>query len=118
MLPLSLLLPQLPLALHIALAGALCGLIYIRIAPEFIRRFSNLLPPIGDGALVGLGVGSLSALGYWAVAGALLPGMHQESLPLIASITSQWPGVMGFTAISAGIAGMVRSLVGSEWMDL
>ncbi len=115
-LPLLLVSHQPPLWLMVALQGAVCGVIYIRIASGIIRRYSDLLPPVGDGAVVGLGIGAISALGYWSIATTLLPGVAQETLDLVAHITAEWPRAVLACAGSAALAGGITATLGSEWV--
>jgi hypothetical protein len=114
----SSLLEPVSLGITVALMCPLTGLLYVWMVPTFIKHYDNLLPPIGDGLMVGVGVSGFVALTFLvliasidnSVAGPLLPviGRVQESLG---------PAVLG-GIIGGGLAGIASGLLVTGWQDL
>lgn len=102
----------------ILLMCPLTGMLYVWMVPGFIRHYDDLLPPVGDGLMVGVGVSSYVALTFFvlvssideAVAGPLMPALERvyELLPL-----SLLGGVVG-----GGLAGVASGLLLTDWQDL
>jgi hypothetical protein len=108
--------PQLPMT--VAFMCPLSGLLYVWMAPSFIKYYDDILPTLGDGLMVGAGVSAFISLTFFLlissvdsnVAGSLLPALErmQEILPL-----SLLGGIVG-----GGLAGVVSGLLLTQWQDL
>jgi hypothetical protein len=117
-LSLSWLVEGIPLSLVIAVMCPLTGMLYVWMVPSFVKHYDELLPPIGDGLIAGVGVSAFVALTCLvmissidsSVAGSLLPALErvQEILP-----QSLLGGIVG-----GGLAGVVSGLLLTEWQDL
>jgi hypothetical protein len=108
---------QWPLAQLLGFLAPTTGLIYVLLVPRFIRRFSNLLPATGDGALVGAAVGGFVGLGLWVMGGNVLEDMAGPWAELSDSIVAQWPMAIAFAAGGAFVLGFVRSSFDLSWVD-
>jgi hypothetical protein len=102
----------------ILLMCPLTGILYVWMVPSFIRHYDDLLPPVGDGLMVGVGVSAFVALTFFVlissvdetVAGTLLPALEQVQELLPESLLA---GVVG-----GGLAGIVSGLLLTNWQDL
>jgi hypothetical protein len=114
----SWLVDSMQLYLIVALMCPLTGILYVWMVPSFIRHYDNLLPPVGDGLMAGVGVSTFVALTFFvlissidsSVAGSLLPALERvrESLP-----QSLLGGIIG-----GGLAGTFSGLLLTDWQDL
>ena len=109
---------DLPLNLVVALMCPLTGMLYVWMVPGFIKHYDDLLPPVGDGLIAGVGVSAFVALTFFvmvssidsSVAGSLLSALEQvrELLP-----QSLLGGIIG-----GGLAGIVSGILLTDWQDL
>jgi len=95
------------------------GVLYVSTACWFVRRLQNLLPPIGDGALVGLGVGAITGLLFVMIAGTLDPDVtgHDEPLVFIERIYDVLGVTLLGTAASCFALGVARTLLRLPWYN-
>ncbi len=115
---LSWLVEGIPLSLIVALMCPLTGMLYVWMVPSFIKHYDDLLPPVGDGLMAGVGISAFVALTFFVmissvdsnVAGSLLPALERmrEILP-----QSLLGGVIG-----GGLAGIASGLLLTDWQDL
>ena len=98
----------------------LAGALYMATVPWFLRRLNKLLPPAGDGAVVGLGVGILTGLLFVVIAGSFEPDVPGGSgeLSFIESIYDVLGTTLIGTAASCFVLGAVRQLLGLPWYRL
>lgn len=109
---------DLQLSTVVALMCPLSGLLYVWMVPGFVKYYDDLLPPVGDGLMAGIGISAFVALTFFvmisdvdnSVAGSLLPALErmQETLP-----QSLLGGIIG-----GGLAGIASGLLLTEWQDL
>jgi hypothetical protein len=109
---------DLQLSTVVALMCPLSGLLYVWMVPGFVKYYDDLLPPVGDGLMAGIGISAFVALTFFvmisdvdnSVAGSLLPALErmQEALP-----QSLLGGIIG-----GGLAGIASGLLLTEWQDL
>lgn len=101
--------------------GLLCpltGMLYVWMVPSFIKHYDDLLPPVADGLMVGVGVSAYVALTFFVlvssidetVAGPLMPALRQVHELLPQSLVG---GVIG-----GGLAGVASGLLLTDWQDL
>lgn len=95
-------------------------LIYVSSAYWFVDRCHRFLPPVLDGALVGLGVGSATGLLFMIMAGTLDPSLlgmpyHQS---LVEYVQSTWIGVVAGAAAVCAAIGVLRSVLKVRWYNL
>ncbi len=88
----------------------LSGLIYILIVDNFIRRFSDVLPPTADGAVAGIVIGGFIGFGLWVMGTIALenaPLQWQNTIELIAQST---PLSIVAAAISTFLGGILHEV--------
>lgn len=112
------LVPDISLTFTIAATCLLTGSIYVTLVPFFVNRYHNLLPPIGDGAMVGTGTSVFIALLFFVMMSGVTPEMAGPLQGLTEQIRSSF-----FTAalggmIGGGIAGFLSGLMLRKWQDL
>lgn len=107
-----------PLSMIVALMCPLTGILYVWMVPSFIKYYDDLLPPVGDGLMAGVGISAFVALTFFVmissvdstVAGSLLPALERMREVLPQSLLG---GVIG-----GGLAGIASGLLLTEWQDL
>jgi hypothetical protein len=101
--------------------GVMCpmtGWLYVFLVPTFIRLFNNLLPPMGDGALVGIGVAIFLALCIFVMTNSITTDSAGAYLPLIDHIQRLLPQAIMGGFVGGGVAGVLSGLFVSRWQDL
>ena len=104
-----------------ATVGFMCpvtGILYVWMVPTFIKHYDDLLPPIADGLMVGVGVSGFVALTFFvlissidnSVAGSLLPVIDRVQENLVQAV---FGGIVG-----GGLAGAASGLLLTDWQDL
>ena len=120
LIPLALMLLQGELSLPFA-AFVLCpatGLIYAAIVRWFLKICSHYLPASVNGAIVGIGAGSVSSLIMWVIFSSLSDHWTLENQVYAARIVELWPSVVA-TAMAGGfLAGLFRAGIGAKWLDI
>ena len=94
------------------------GGLYVLFVPTFIRYFDNLLPSMGDGALVGIGVSVFIALSVFVMTNSISADSAGAYLPQIERINTLLPQAILGGLIGGGVAGVVSGLFFSRWQDL
>lgn len=104
----------------VMLLAPIAGAIYVGTACWFVHHLQNLLPPIGDGALVGLGVGATTGGLFLVIVGAVNPDFigHREALASLERIHE----VLGVTLLSSAascfLLGGIRAARKMAWYKL
>jgi len=104
----------------VALLAPLSGLLYVGSARWFVERCQNLLPPFGDGALVGFGVGAVTGLLFVVLIGTLEPqiaGSSEEPL-FLGRVYEVLGESVALSAFSCLLAGAARSWLRVPWYNL
>ena len=111
---------EIPYPWSVVVLTPLVVLIYVSVAYWFVDRCCNLLPPIGDGALVGLGVGGVTGMLFMIMAGQLSPELLglERHIPFISRIHAEAPVAMLGAACSSFVTGIGRGLLQVRWYDL
>lgn len=102
------------------LAMILCpltGALYMAVLPWFIHRFTDLLPPVFDGALVGTGAGALMGLLFAIMIGTLEGYLHPADEQQVVDILAAWPMASLGGALGAFLVGAGRTLLRIPWRD-
>lgn len=102
----------------IAIACPLTGMFYVTVVPTFIRLYRNLLPPVGDGALVGGFVAIFIAFCSFIMASSIDNSMAGTLVPEVEQVLERLPSAMLGGLLGAGLAGVVSGLMLREWQDL
>ncbi len=107
-----------PIGWTVALLCPLAGLVYTRLIETTLPWFQNILPPVGDGALVGAGVAVYIGVGLWLVAGYIDPTILGNHATDAKTILRQLPSAV-FGGLAGGfIGGFIGGMLGMKWQDL
>ncbi|MEJ2591004.1 MAG: hypothetical protein P8178_06330 [Candidatus Thiodiazotropha sp.] len=102
----------------VAVMCPLTGLLYVWMVPTFIKHYDNLLPPVADGLLVGVGVSGFVALTFFVMIASIDNSVAGPMLPVIDKMQGNLaPAVLG-GVIGGGLAGAVSGLLVTGWQDL
>jgi hypothetical protein len=102
----------------VALLCPLTGILYVTLAPGFIKLYDNLLPPVGDGLMVGVGVSSFIALCFFVMIGTIDDTVAGPLSAALEVIHGTLPDAIVGGIIGAGLAGIVSGLLLTNWQDL
>ena len=100
--------------------GPVGALIYVSSASWFVDRCHRFLPPVVDGALVGLGVGSTTGLLFMFMAGSLDQGLLATPyhVSLVERVQATWMVAVSGAAAACFLVGVLRSLFRVRWYNL
>lgn len=107
-----------PVEKVIALMCPLTGLLYVKLVPVFIQLYDDLLPPFGDGVLLGCCVAVFIALYTFVMISSIDGSMAGILLRQTQEILNQLPMAVVGGLLSAGAGGFVSGLLLLEWQDL
>jgi hypothetical protein len=110
--------PDIPLGIAIGILCPITGLVYVSLVPKFLRIFGNILPPAGDGALVGIGVAVFLTLCNFVMVHSIdidSTGAFHEMVHILQASMPQ--AILG-GAIGGVLGGIVSSLFFERWQDL
>jgi hypothetical protein len=113
------LLPAIPVGAVAMVVAPVSVLAYVRLSGWFISRCQHFLPPFVDGAVVGLGVGSVTGLLFLIMAGTLDPKLlaGAELRAFVGRFEAGWGlAVLGCALVCFPI-GAVRAWLGIPWYD-
>ena len=110
--------PDIPIGYVIGIMCPLTGFIYVFLVPTFIRRFGNLLPSTGDGALVGIGVAVFLTLCNFVMVHSIDINSTGAFHDLIHHVQDLLPLAILGGLLGGGFAGVVSSLFFERWQDL
>ncbi|MEO5344656.1 MAG: hypothetical protein H7842_15315, partial [Gammaproteobacteria bacterium SHHR-1] len=96
----------------------LTGVLYVLLVPTFIHLYDDLLPPVGDGALVGGFVAVFISICSFVMASSVDTGMAGNLVPEVELVLEQLPSAMLGGVIGAGLAGVISGLLLTDWQDL
>jgi hypothetical protein len=111
-------LSDIPLGIVVGLMCPITGLIYVSLAPAFIRAFGNMLPPAGDGALVGVGVAIFLTLCNFVMVHSIdidSTGAFHEMVHHVQDLLPQ--AILG-GSIGGVLGGVISSMFFERWQDL
>jgi hypothetical protein len=102
----------------VAIMSPLTGLLYVMVVPTFIRLYNDLLPPLGDGALVGGFVAVFISICSFVMASSVDTGMAGNLVPEVEQVLERLPAAMLGGVLGSGLAGVVSGLLLTNWQDL
>ena len=113
------LVPGIAISVVAMLVAPVSVLAYIRLSGWFISRCQHLLPPFVDGAVVGLGVGSVTGLLFLIMAGTLDPNLlaGEELRGFVDRFEAGWGMTVVGCALVCFVIGAVRAWLGIPWYD-
>lgn len=109
---------QIPLGVIVSVMCIVTGWLYVLFVPTFIRFRENLLPPLGDGALVGISVAIFLAVCFFIMINSLNTEPGVQLLPLIQHVNELLPQAVTGGLIGGAFAGFLSGLLLTEWQDL
>ncbi len=107
-----------PIAMAVALLCPFTGILYVAMVPGFIKLYDNLLPPVGDGLMVGVGVSGFIALCFFVMIGTIDDSVAGDLTAALDVIRENLPGAVAGGIIGAGLAGIASGLLLTDWQDL
>ncbi|MBT2988629.1 MAG: hypothetical protein KME48_08180 [Candidatus Thiodiazotropha sp. (ex Ctena orbiculata)] len=107
-----------PISIMVALLCPLTGILYVAMVPGFIKLYDNLLPPLGDGLMVGVGVSAFIALCLFVMIGSIDDSVAGPMVDALNVIHNNLPGAVAGGIIGAGLAGIASGLLLTDWQDL
>ncbi|MES9972448.1 MAG: hypothetical protein ABW092_20635 [Candidatus Thiodiazotropha sp.] len=110
--------PPVSISMIVALLCPLTGIIYVALVPGFIKLYDNLLPPIGDGLMVGAGVSGFIALCFFVMISSIDDRVAGPLYPALEVMHANLPGALLGGIIGAGLAGIASGLLLTDWQDL
>lgn len=109
---------SLPISLIVALMCPLTGILYVFLVPGFIKLYDNLLPPIGDGLMVGVGVSIFVTLSFFVMISTVDIEVAGPFITALKTIQNTLPGALIGGIIGGGSAGIFSGLLLTDWQDL
>jgi hypothetical protein len=106
------------LTLLVVMLAPLSGLIYVLIVNSFIKRYSDILPPIADGAVAGLVIGGFIGFGLWIMSGIAMDNAAPQWRDSIASIARSTPIAIAAASVSTLFLGMLYAAFRSRFEGL
>ncbi len=114
----SALIPAISLSIIIAVSCLLTGALYVTLVPFFVRRYHELLPPVGDGAMVGAGASVFIALLFFVLISGVTPEMAGPLQPLTEQIRNTFFGAALGGMLGGAISGFLSGMMLTRWQDL
>jgi len=109
---------EIPIVWVVGVMAPLTGALYVSVVPAFIQRFEDILPPWGDGALVGGCVAVFIAISSFVMAGSVDSTMVGHLAPEVENILDEIPLAALGGIVGAGFVGVISGLVLTDWQDL
>jgi len=109
---------SLSLSTLVAIMCPLTGIIYVWIVPSFIKHYDNLLPPVGDGLMAGIGVSVFVALAFFVMISTIDSTVAGPLMPALQALSEHLPQSMLGGVIGGGAAGIISGLMLTDWQDL
>jgi hypothetical protein len=107
-----------PISMVVALMCPLTGILYVFLVPGFIKLYDNLLPPIGDGLMVGVGVSVFVTLSFFIMISSIDHEIAGTLIPVLQNIHNNLSGAMLGGVIGGGSAGVLSGMLLTKWQDL
>lgn len=103
-----------------AIVAPLAGLFYVSTARWFVTRCRSSLPPAGEGALVGAGVGVVTGALFMVMGGSLEPTLlDSEAMRAFTTrVADRWGGAVIASGMTCAVVGVIRGLRNVAWYDL
>lgn len=106
------------LGASVAFMCPITGILYVWMVPQFIKYYDNLLPPVGDGLMVGVGVSAFVALSFFVMISSVDGSVAGPLLPAIDSIFASLPDAFIGGVLGSALAGIASGLFVTRWQDL
>ncbi|MES9945964.1 MAG: hypothetical protein ABW080_13480 [Candidatus Thiodiazotropha sp.] len=106
------------ISMIVALLCPLTGILYVALVPGFIKLYDNLLPPVGDGLMVGVGVSGFIALCFFVMISSIDDSVAGPLSAALEVIHANLPSAILGGVLGAGLAGVASGLLLTGWQDL
>lgn len=106
------------LGLIVLIMCPLTGMLYVWMVPGFIKHYDDLLPPVGDGLMVGVGVSAFVALTFFVMISSVDDSVAGPLLPALIQLQQLLPQALLGGVVGGGLAGVVSGLLLTNWQDL
>lgn len=103
------------------IVGAMCittGWLYVMFVPSFIRFHDHLLPPLGDGALVGASVAVFLAICFFVMISSINTGPDTQTPHLVQQIHQLLPQAVIGGLLGGAFSGFLSGLLLTKWQNL
>lgn len=110
--------PDISLSVTVAFACLLTGSLYVTLVPFFVHRYHELLPPVGDGAMVGAGTSSFIALLFFVMITGVTPEAAGPLQALTEQIRNTFPAAAFGGMLGGGLSGFISGMFLRKWQDL
>jgi hypothetical protein len=109
---------DLPIAVVVGVMCPLTGALYVLVVPTFIKLYQDLLPPAGDGALIGGCIAIFVSFASFVMAGSIDTSLAGTLLPEVEEILYRTQPAVTGGIIGAGLGGAISGLLMTRWQDL
>lgn len=109
---------NIPMWLIVGISCSLTGMFYVALVPTFIRLYDDLLPPMGDGVIVGIGVSVFVSMSFFVLISLLDHGASSPYYLLIEQIQSILAESTLGGMVGGGCTGLLSGLLLTHWQDL
>ncbi|MCU7851571.1 MAG: hypothetical protein KZQ80_05095 [Candidatus Thiodiazotropha sp. (ex Monitilora ramsayi)] len=114
----SSLLDNISLSTIVAFMCPITGILYVWMVPTFIKHYDDLLPPIGDGLIVGVGVSGFVALTFFVMISSVDSGVAGPLIAVLEQVRETLPAAIIGGILGGGLAGIASGLLLTDWQDL
>ncbi|MCU7916180.1 MAG: hypothetical protein KZQ65_09875 [Candidatus Thiodiazotropha sp. (ex Gloverina cf. vestifex)] len=94
------------------------GILYVWMVPTFIKHYDDLLPPVGDGLIVGVGVSGFVALTFFVMINSVDSGVAGPLIAVLEQVQETLPKAIIGGILGGGLAGIASGLLLTDWQDL
>ena len=102
----------------ILLLCPLTGMLYVWMVPSFIKHYDDLLPPVADGLMVGVGVSAYVALTFFVLVSSIDEAAAGPLMPALERVYELLPQSLLGGVVGGGLAGVASGLLLTDWQDL
>jgi hypothetical protein len=106
------------LGINVAFMCPITGILYVWMVPQFIKYYDELLPPVGDGLMVGVGVSAFVALSFFVMISSVDGSVAGPLLPAIERVFNSLPDAFIGGVLGGALAGIGSGLLMTRWQDL
>jgi hypothetical protein len=106
------------LVVLVVVLAPLSGLIYSLIVDSFIQRYSDILPPVADGAVAGAVIGGFVGFGLWVMGAIAMDNATPQWRDSIANIAQSTPIAIAAASVSTLLLGMLYAALRSRFEGL
>lgn len=110
--------PNVSIAWVVGVMCPLTGALYVLVVPTFIRLYQDVLPPAGDGALIGACIAVFVSFCSFVMAGSIDTSLAGALVPEVEAILRRMQPAMLGGVVGAGLGGVVSGLLLTKWRDL